>query len=364
MNSANLIVQTAFLGDLLLSIPLLKNVRKLWPEQQLLLVCRKGFGEYFVKLGLIDKAIEIKKGDNESYKQALRELQEFQIQHVISPHQSLRTSLFVARIHAQQKVSFKNFHNFLMYSTRVKRQLDLPDAIRQLSLLQPFSDSLTREIQSYQKLNEGNARSDSGYLSNPPQWASMSVREHLLFAQEPQELLERLFITKPNLKKTVAIFPGSVWATKRWTTEGFKAVAKDLLNENFNVLVMGGPGEEELCAEVASADSRIQNICGKTKVLESAQILAHCYLALGNDSASMHLAASVDLPIVSIFGPTVLDLGYRPWGKQVQVIERADLKCRPCGKHGHHKCPLGTHECMKSISPQTVVAAIHHHSSV
>ncbi|MBX3039322.1 MAG: hypothetical protein KF789_01280, partial [Bdellovibrionaceae bacterium] len=68
---ANVLIQTAFLGDLLLSIPLMKKMKSLWPEEKLLLVCRKGLGDFFVKTGLVDGLLEIKKGDRDSYRSAL-----------------------------------------------------------------------------------------------------------------------------------------------------------------------------------------------------------------------------------------------------------------------------------------------------
>jgi heptosyltransferase-2 len=73
-----------------------------------------------------------------------------------------------------------------------------------------------------------------------------------------------------------------------------------------------------------------------------------------NDSGLMHLASVAGLPTVAVFGPTTIALGYRPWQNQARVVER-ELFCRPCGKHGHVRCPLNTHECMKSISESQVL---------
>ena len=118
---------------------------------------------------------------------------------------------------------------------------------------------------------------------------------------------------------------------------------------------MGGPGEELLSEKVASEIPRAKCLAGKTKVFESAQLIMRANLVIGNDSASAHLAAVCDTPLVAIFGPTVLNLGYRPWGQTSYVVEVKGMQCRPCGKHGHNECPLKTHACMKEISYQDVI---------
>src|SRR6478609_5247676 len=94
----NLVVQTAFLGDLLLSIPLLKRCRQIWPNHQLALVCRKGFGEFFLQTKLVDHVFEIKKGDAATYDKIIQDLKAFEVDQLISPHESMRTVLFCQKI--------------------------------------------------------------------------------------------------------------------------------------------------------------------------------------------------------------------------------------------------------------------------
>ncbi|RYZ89296.1 MAG: glycosyltransferase family 9 protein, partial [Proteobacteria bacterium] len=166
-------------------------------------------------------------------------------------------------------------------------------------------------------------------------------------------LFSKLGITQ-ELVKTIALFPGSVWATKRWTEEGFVQAGNQLREEGHHILVMGGPGEEELCARVAALIPGAKNICGQTSIYESALVLSRIGGVIGNDSASLHLAATSQCPSVVMFGPTVLRFGFRPWQDQVAVVEMRDLACRPCGKHGHQVCPIGTHICMKGLEASIV----------
>jgi heptosyltransferase-2 len=357
--SANVLIQTAFLGDLLLSIPLMKKIKALWPDQKLILVCRKGVGEFFSKTGLVDELYEIKKGDAESYRRVLAALEKTSVNKVISPHESLRTAFFVAKIKAAQKISFHKFWNGLFYGSRIQKNYELPDAIRQLSLLQNFDQTLASHIESYPAQHQAYKKDAVGKLSAPPSWASMSLRGFYNQHQKDIEsVLQRLGLTLESAAKSVALFPGSVWATKRWTEEGYIQAGQKLSAQGVQVLIMGGPGEEELCARVAGQIPQSKDLCAKTSIFESALILSKLAAVVGNDSASMHLAATSETPSVVVFGPTILEFGFRPWQEHVYVVEKQGLECRPCGKHGHQKCPIGTHVCMKDIGKEEVLAKL------
>jgi len=357
--STNVLIQTAFLGDLLLSIPLMKKIKVLWPDQKLILVCRKGVGEFFSKTGLVDEVLEIQKGDAESYRRVLTALQQTSVNKIISPHESLRTAFFVRKIKAQQKVSFHKAWNGFFYGVRIRKNYELPDAIRQLSLLQNFDQDIASKIESYSAQHQAYKKDPSGKLSAPPRWASMSLRGFYDQHQKDIEaVLQRLGLTSEKAAQSVALFPGSVWATKRWTEEGYVQAGQKLSAQGVPVLVMGGPGEEELCARVAKQIPQAMDLCAKTSIFESALILSKLAAVVGNDSASMHLAATSETPSVVVFGPTILEFGFRPWQEHVYVVEKQGLACRPCGKHGHQKCPIGTHACMKQIKNEEVLTKL------
>jgi len=357
--SANVFIQTAFLGDLLLSIPLMKKIKEMWPDQKLILVCRKGVGEFFAKTQIADEVFEIKKGDAESYRRVLAALNSISVNKVISPHESLRTAFFVSKIKASQKIAFHKVWNGLFYGMRIRKNYDLPDVIRQLSLLQNFDESLKNNIASFTANNQAYKKESSGKLSAPPSWSSMSLRGFYDQHQKDIEaVLQRLGLNPEKAAKSVALFPGSVWATKRWTEEGYVQAGQKLSAQGVPVLVMGGPGEEELCARVAKQVPGAIDLCAKTSIFESALILSKLAAVVGNDSASMHLAATSETPSVVVFGPTIIEFGFRPWQENVYLVEKQGLGCRPCGKHGHQKCPIGTHVCMRQIEKEEVLAKL------
>jgi heptosyltransferase-2 len=118
---------------------------------------------------------------------------------------------------------------------------------------------------------------------------------------------------------------------------------------------MGGPGEEELCEKIGQQIPGALNLAGRTSLLETTTVLSGAKLVVTNDSGGQHLAALSGVPTVAVFGPTVPEFGFIPWNKQAQVVENKTLACRPCGKHGHQICPIGTHICMTSITADQVV---------
>lgn len=354
----NLVVQTAFLGDLLLSIPLLKKCRELWPQHKLGLVCRKGLGDFFLKTQLVDQVFEIEKGDAKTYSHIVEHLRYAQVDNLISPHESLRTAFFCSQIKAKHKIAFQKAWNFLVYSKRTQRDVQLPDAMRQLSLLVSEDEQLETDLADYARGEKPYSIQKFGHLSAPPKWASMSLRHKILELSDIYRSLHERFDLKGfDNSKAVLIFPGSVWATKRWTEEGFINTGNALQKKGYQVYIMGGPGEEALAENVAAAIPGSFSLAGKTKIIESAQLIARASLVIGNDSASTHLAAVCETPLIAVFGPTILEFGYRPWSEDSYVIQDESLKCRPCGKHGHKMCPIKTHACMKNISAEDVLHA-------
>ncbi|MGZ3744706.1 MAG: glycosyltransferase family 9 protein, partial [Pseudobdellovibrionaceae bacterium] len=125
----------------------MKKIKELWPEQPLILICRQGVGEFFAKTRLVDEVLEVKKGDRESYRHVLGGLKHREIDKLISPHESLRTAFFAQKIKAQKKISFAKPWNGIFYNERVLKNSSLPDAIRQLSLLQGMDEELRNKIQ-------------------------------------------------------------------------------------------------------------------------------------------------------------------------------------------------------------------------
>jgi len=151
--------------------------------------------------------------------------------------------------------------------------------------------------------------------------------------------------------ETLALIPGASRPTKRWPAEGWAAVGRSWRGP---VAVLGGPGEEGLCAAVAG------QVPGAVAVAERGfartfEVLARSSVAVGNDCGLLHLAGACGIPVVAIFGPTHPLDGF--WVYRGEVVEVANLGCRPCSLHGRDRCPLGDLAC-QDIPPSEVIAAV------
>lgn len=360
------ILQTAFLGDTLLSIPLVKALRQ--NGDVVTLLCRSNLAEFFRATGLFEEVIEIEKGQSSSYREARRRLAAVwgsaPTRILMSPHESHRSKLFAlglrARGVATHTVGFRDrIFTFglsrLAYTHQVHRPMKLPEALRQLSLLTApcFEDAkIWNERINIYRHEQGlpGGRDSQGRLLPVPSWASMKIDTPALISPE-----------KFSSEKPYAVLaPGSVWRTKQWTAEGFIGVGRKLAAEGLHVFVTGTKEEADLCESVVRGiGAHAKSLAGVSSLLETAQVLAAADVVVVNDSGSMHLASLVGTPAIAVFGPTVLDFGYRPWSPEGYVIEpREVLSCRPCGLHGSQVCPIGTHACMKVTTIDQVWNAV------
>ncbi|AZZ37187.1 glycosyltransferase family 9 protein [Bdellovibrio sp. qaytius] len=340
MSTYHVVVQTAFIGDVFLSIPFLKRLKALYPNDKVIFVAKKGVADYLLKLQVIDELITVNKGDKSSYREAIKEINSHTVANVFCLHRSLRSALFTWQLKAKKKYGFDQGLNFLFFSETVKYLKSYPDAIRQMALLAPIDPQTNEKIQetNWSYLNKSEA---DGSFAPIPEFFSMKSGSH-----------------STNQIKKIALFPGSVWETKKWPVNYYAELCEKLITQGYQVFLMGGPEEASLCEEIKAKNPTAEVLAGKMKLVDSIDFLKSCDLIIGNDSSPSHLGASVGTPVMAIFGPTTLDLGFRPWNDQSVVVENRDLKCRPCGLHGHNKCPLGHHKCMKDILPENVFHSV------
>ena len=159
----------------------------------------------------------------------------------------------------------------------------------------------------------------------------------------------------PAGKPLVVLVPGTIWETKHWTIEGFAGVAREFLRQGFAVALAGTKRDETRCRQIAAAAAGTINLCGKTTPADLAALIRRAEVAVTNDSGSMHVAASLGKPMVSVFGPTnPVHIG--PYQRPESVV-RVDLPCSPCNYRRLSQCPFD-HACMKQVTPAMVVERV------
>ncbi len=154
----------------------------------------------------------------------------------------------------------------------------------------------------------------------------------------------------------IVLAPGSRWATKRWPY--YRGLAERLSHDH-NVVLVGGPEDKKTGTDIVTGKNGIANLTGRLSIRESAAVLANARLVVCNDSVALHLAGAVETPVVAIFGPTDPSLGFGPRGPKDLVAGVHNLACRPCSTHGGARCPLQHHRCMVDLEVETVANMVH-----
>lgn len=163
----------------------------------------------------------------------------------------------------------------------------------------------------------------------------------------------------------IVLAPGSVWATKRWPHFRSLAIAlaTDPRTSRARQVVMGGSGDSGLARLIADGLQTVGaplpiDATGRLPLLASAALLQRAGVIVTNDSLPLHLASAVGTPTVALFGPTTPELGFGPLTPSAEVLGVSDLPCRPCHAHGPNACPLGHWRCMEELSVARVIDAV------
>ena len=325
-----IIWQTAFLGDLILTTPLVESVKNLYPDSYLSLISKPFGKEVFKNNPFLDELIIFDKKSMSNW-QLIKKLKAKKYDIAISPHRSHRASysLFLARI--PKRIGFDKAGFSFLYTDTVPHKFDgTHEIVRNLRLLEVLPEYDKSKIQK-----------------NPN-----------LYLNEPEDEFYKNFELED--KNYVSIAPGSKWATKRWTVEGFSGLINTLLERKEKVVLIGSSEDEEYTNRILQKvknENGIVNLIGKTNLRQSFSIIKHSKILISNDSAPVHMAVAFNTPVVEIMGPTVKEFGFYPFRNGI-VVETEGLSCRPCGLHGHQECPIKTHECMTKISVKDVLRAM------
>jgi heptosyltransferase II len=153
-------------------------------------------------------------------------------------------------------------------------------------------------------------------------------------------------------RAVVALAPGAVGPSKRWTSAGYAALARQLTADGLAVWILGGPDEKSLAGEIAG-NSGARDLTGHN-LRDAILALASASVAISNDSGLLHVAAALGTPSIGIFGPTS-PWHWAPLNPLAAVVEtKSELDCRPCHKPD---CRLVHHRCMGDIGAEQVIAA-------
>lgn len=328
-----LVIQTAFLGDVILTLPLIAALKDFFALASIDVLVVPRSANVLTGHPAIRRIIEFDKRERDRGIGGLWKLaSELRREHytlAIIPHRSLRSAALALLARIPIRIGFSTSAGRCTFTKRVLYNKDLHEIDRNLSLL-----------------------SGIGITAYP-------VKRPALYPSDADELAVERFLGEAFGTKNpplVAVAPGTVWNTKRWMKERFAELAKNCVADGYGVVLVGGREDEELCRELAAmaGGKAIATAAGKLTLLQSASLIKRSRVLVCNDSAPLHLATAVGTPVIAIFGATVPAFGFGPVGERDVVIETRGLSCRPCSIHGGEHCPIKTFECMDRITTERV----------
>jgi heptosyltransferase-2 len=316
-----LIIQTAFIGDVILATPLIEKLKQFYPEAEIDFLVRKG-NEGLLKDHPKLNDVLIWKKKQGKYTQLFRIIKIVRRRKydcVINVQRFFASGFITVLSGARQKIGFaKNPLSFLFHKKIGHRLIGQHETSRNLSLIRELTDEKYVRPKLYPSEEDFNA-----------------IKHH-------QELPYLCFA------------PTSVWETKQFPS--IKWVELILSQEDdWMIYLIGGPADYDACEEILEMCQRpnLVNLAGKLSFLESAALMKGAAMNYVNDSAPMHIASATNSTCNAVFCSTIPSFGFGPLSDNSKVIEtRRDLICRPCGLHGKKKCPLDHFNCAYTIQKE------------
>jgi heptosyltransferase-2 len=323
-----LVIQTAFLGDVVLSTPLLAALAERYgPVDVVTTPAAAVLLETHPAVGTVIRYD--KRGADRGLRGLWtlgRRLRSRGYARAYLPHRSWRSAALALLARTAERTGFADSPAAVTYTRRVPRPATGHEVERLLTL----------------------AHTDAG--AGPPPAPAV----HLALTADDRAAADAWLRERNVGAGFVALAPGSIWGTKRWA--GYPELAAAL---DAPVVVLGGRDDAALADQVvAAAPGRAYSAAGTLGLRTSAALIARAGVLVTNDSAPLHLATAVGTPVVAIFGPTVPAFGFGPRGPRDVIVEHPSLACRPCSAHGPQVCPLGHHRCMRELPVASVLAAV------
>ena len=329
-----LVIQTAFLGDAILTLPLVQVLKRNIPSANVDIMVIPQVTNLLQNNSLLREIIVFDKrgmeGGIAGLVKKIRDVRRRAYDLALVPHRSMRSALIARFGRVPVRVGFDTSAGRLLFNHVVRYEKSLHEVQRNMRLLQPLGIE------------------------------ERGMEYPLLFPSTDDRLAVDRMLGEAGVNESrtvVAVAPGTIWNTKRWPVDRFAELSRKLVQKGFCVALVGGERDVPVCSEILNKvlSSDIFSSAGKLTILQSAELIGRCRVLVCNDSAPSHLAVAMKTPVVAIFGATVPEFGFAPYGKYDTVVETKGLPCRPCAIHGGDKCPISTFDCMVNISAETVL---------
>ena len=325
----SLVIQTSFLGDVILTTPLIAELGRRGPVD--VLVTPQG-ATVLANNPHIRHPIRYDKrgtyGSALGLWQTIRDIRSRRPYDAAYLAQgSFRSGLLAMMTGATERIGFASSTGRVLYTKQLPYRPDRHHAERLWSLsMSECADPPSRE----------------------------QIRPRLYPSDEERRTIDLLLRQRGSLDEPfVALAPGSAWGTKRWPY--YVELAKKL-SEHSRIAIIGSKADEAIAMQITDSlpPQCVINAVGNLSLLASAELIGRAQAIVTNDSAPQHLASAMGTPTLTIFGPTVPEFGFGPLAERHVVAGHDGLRCRPCDRHGPQRCPLGHWRCMRELGPDYI----------
>jgi heptosyltransferase-2 len=327
-----LLVRFSSIGDILLTTPLVRALRRRHPEANLVFVTKRAMTPLVADNPNLSQIVAL--DPDEPVRHLARRLRALHPTHGLDLHGSLRSVALRTLVRGRWRgYSKRKLRRALLIGTK-------------LDTYGPGSLPVAERY--FEAARDLDVRPDG---AGPEFFLGAGATERVA-----RWLAERREGPARGLEgaRIAALAPGAAHATKRWPIAHWLALADRLRAAGFRPVVLGGPADRGLASQLAGHG---ENATGEFSLQETGALLARAAVLVTNDTGVMHMATGVGTPVVALFGPTVRQFGFFPSGVAAQVLERS-LACRPCSAMGGARCPLGHHRCLVDIPPEEALRAV------
>ena len=309
-----LIIQTAFLGDVILATPLIESLSSTFPSAQIDFLLKKGNEALLDEHPKLRRVLIFDKANKrKSLLNLTQEIREEKYDLVLNLHRFASSGLITIFSGASETRGFSKNPFSLLFSKRFKHSVNngQHEVDRNLSLITDLVEKPQRRPQLY------------------PNQADLD------------------FVTQWKNEPYYCLAPASVWFTKQAPPAVWQYVMEKFDEEGVRFYLLGGPNDYELCESIKLISQRnnVHNLAGKLSLMQSAALMKDAKRNFVNDSGPLHIASAGNAPVSAFFCSTISEFGFGPLSDDSSVIEVKNLACRPCGLHGHTACPKGHFHC-------------------
>jgi heptosyltransferase-2 len=327
-----LVIQTAFIGDVVLATGIIEKLHRHFPEAQIDFMVRKGNEGLLKDHPFLREVLVWDKTSGQKYKSLrslLQRIRSRKYDKLINVQRFAATGLLTAFSGARETIGFDKNPFSRFFTKRIKHIIS-------------DGANTRHEIERNNELIKD--------------FTGEEIMKPRLYPSPADEAVAQQYQQVPY----ITISPASVWFTKMYPADKWIGFLKKL-SPAHTVYLLGGPGDAALAESIRQGAPHltVTNLCGKLNFLQSTALMRKAMMNYVNDSAPMHFASAVNAPVTAIYCSTLPSFGFGPLSDKRFIVEIEEpLPCRPCGLHGRKTCPLGHFKCAYNIKEEQLLEVI------